>query len=365
MSDSEVSRSNLMAISIEALYDGMFVQEEIYDADAVMLIATPGVILNAESIERIRSLNGGRDGIYVSRGTYKLLYERSQPVNVASRRDLEENTGYAEAKDNTFELLDEIAQHKVVQQKALQTVSAELSARLEMTSPATILSLINALAPVDEYLQRHCVNVSLLNGLIGRWLGLPKKDVDTLVLIGLMHDCGKALVPPQILNAQRKLTGVEFEVIKMHPVYTYELLVGFHEDVRRAARLHHEKINGDGYPDRLSNDSIPLEARITAVSDIYDAMSSQRTYKKAQSPFHTLAMMSALKGSDLDSALVEVFHRYMPLELMNKPVMLSNGSVGVVRSFDSDDPEFPMIEVNNQIIKSGKSLYCTSMYMRE
>ena len=363
MEQSGLKGSKLIAVSLKLLYDGIDVQEDIYDADAKLLLLARGAAVNPETIEKIRDLNSGRDTIYVSGNTYKAILERLPPMEVPKRQEIERLTGYSVAKDETFELLDEIARNKVVKEESLNTVSTELSHRLEVTSPSTILSLINALAPVDEYLQRHCVNVSLLNGLIGRWLGLPKREVDELVLIGLLHDCGKAVTPPKVLNAPRKLTLVEFEVIKMHSAYSYGLLTEFAEPVRRAARAHHEKVNGAGYPDRLARDSIPYEGRITAVSDIYDAMVSQRAYKTPRSPFSIMAYLSELKDKDLDGELVNVFVRYMPVELMNKPVVMSDGSVGVVREFHPDDIEYPTIEINGLAIKTGKDLYPTCMFI--
>ena len=362
MSDKNFSNSNLFPVSIGLLYDGMEVQEDIYDADATMLIANRGSLLSTGSIEKIKALNAGRDIIRVSGHTYKILIERAPPSNTESRKELEDSTGYTNVKDETFRILGEVASKKTVQPEDMNTVSEELSHRLEATNPSTILSLINALAPVDEYLQRHCVNVSLLNGLIGKWLGLKKQDVDRLILVGLLHDCGKALIPHQVLNAPRKLTGVEFEVIKMHPVYSYELLSEFPEAIRRASRGHHEKINGFGYPDRLTPATIPADACITAVSDIYDAMVSQRAYKKPRSPFSIMAVLNELVGSELDGRLVGVFNKNMPLELIDRPVTMSDGAVGIVKSFDPNDIEYPVVEVDGHTIKTGSTLYCTSMY---
>lgn len=362
MDENNLKASNLVAASIDLLYDGMEVQEDIYDAWAERMLIKRGSTLNADRIKSIKKLNEGSSVIYVSGNTYRTLLKKGPPVEADSRRELEEATGYAAIKDETLELLDEIAHTKAVKQEALQSVSIELSQRLESTSPSTILSLINALAPVDEYLQRHCANVSLLNGLLGRWLGLPKEVVDRLVLIGLLHDCGKALIPPQVMNAPRRLTIAEFEVIKMHTVYSYDLLAEFPESVRRASRSHHEKVNGTGYPDSLSRDNIPLEARITAVSDIYDAMVSQRAYKEPQSPFSIMAMLNELSCSELDGRLVNVFNMNMPKELIDKPVQLNDGRIGIIRSFDPDDIEYPMIEVNGRVMKSSKHFYCTAMY---
>jgi len=354
--------NNHFAVSINLLYEGMIVEEDVYDADATLMLAARGTVLNADTIGRIKSINAGRETIQVSGNTYRALTANHEPVETIFIKAIEEATGYSAAADVTFKMLDEITRRQGVQQDALYAVSEELSNRLEVTSPSTILSLINALAPVDEYLQRHCVDVGMLNGLFGRWLKLPKADIDRLVLMGLLHDCGKALVPSQILNAPRKLTMTEFEVIKMHTLYGYELLAGFPEPVRLASRGHHEKVGGTGYPDRHKPDSIPMEARITAVSDIYDAMVSQRSYKKPRSPFSIMAVIQNLSGAELDSRLVQVFINNMPNELMNKQVLMCDGMVGIVRSYDVADIEYPYIEVNGRITKSNQDWYCTSMY---
>ena len=362
MSDSESLKNMLTPVSVNLLFDGMVIQEDVYDATATRLIAKSGITLNAGNIERIRSLNAGNDTIYVSGDMFKMLIERMPPAEVVKREELEETTGYAAIKDETLGMLDDITSNQAVETETVHSVSNELSNRLEECSPSEILSLINSLAPMDEYLQRHCVNVSLLNGLIGRWLGMTKEDVDELIVIGLAHDCGKALIPLQVLDAPRKLTVAEFEVMKMHPVHSYELLVNFAEPIRRAARCHHEKVNGLGYPDRVSFDNLSVQSRITAVSDIYDAMISQRAYKPPKSPFSILAMLVSLSGMELDTRLVNLFIQKMPVELIGKQIEMSDGSVGVVRSFDLNDIEYPMIEINGRVIKTNKQLYCLCMH---
>jgi len=285
------------------------------------------------------------------------------PVAVDSLQELEDSTGYGTVKEKTTEVFEDIKNTGTVEKKSIRTLSAGIKNRLEVVNSSKILSLVNALAPVDEYLQRHSINVSMLNGLFGQWLGLSKVDVYNLVLIGLLHDCGKALIPSKILQATRKLTVTEFEVIKMHPVHSYELLSGFPETVRRAARNHHEFVNGSGYPDCLSNFEISLFARITSISDVYDAIVSQRSYKKALSPFHALDIIEKSRSSALDTVLVNIFFLNIMPELIDKPVVMSDGTVGIFREFDYKDPRYPMIEVNGKIMKTGEDWYCESMYI--
>ena len=350
-------------LAISRLYSGLAVKGDILDADCSQLLIKGDAVLDDKMIASIGKLNNDRETVYVSAALHLELVGEGLPCEVVKRDELERSTGYSNVKDKTFELLTEMSKNETIEQETLTTVADELSYRLEVATPSTIATLINALAPVDEYLQRHCVNLGLLNGLLGRWLGLPKEKIDNLVLIGLLHDCGKAHLPAQVLSAPRRLSIAEFEVVKMHPVYTYRLLSEFSENIRLSASSHHERINGTGYPSRLAGADIPFEARITAVSDIYDAVVSQRSYKNPRSPFNVMAMLSGLRGSDLDAELVNVFIENMQQELIGKPVVMSDGTIGVVRSCDPSNIEYPTVEIEGVLVKTSEHLHCTSMHM--
>lgn len=360
--ESGISANTLWPVSVELLYEGMFVQDDIYDSGKDRLLIHSGNVLDEIHIERIKRLNSGSDTIYVTGRTHKALVTKRPDIDIDSRNEVEESTGYAKTKDDTFLLLEEIASKKTVDMDSLVVVSDDLTSRLESMPQNVIISLINAMAPVDEYLQRHCVNVGLLNGLIGRWMGLSDADIDRLVLIGFLHDCGKTLIPPKILNKPSKLTVAEYEVIKNHAVYTYDLMKELPEQVRIASSSHHERLDGSGYSKKLMNDGIMLEARITAISDTYDAIISQRKYQKPQSPFKILSIFGELGIDKLDKEIIRIFTENMPKELIGKPIMMSDGTIGIVRDFDPDDIEYPMIELGGRIFKSYKDLYPMHMF---
>ncbi|MCL2627639.1 MAG: HD-GYP domain-containing protein [Oscillospiraceae bacterium] len=353
---------NLIPVSIRLLYDGMTVQDNVYDADGDRLLITAGNTLNADQIERIHRINSGRDTIFVTGRTHKTMVSKRPNIDIDSRAEVEENTGYTEFKDSTSDMLGEIAGKKKVSQESLNEVADALSDRIISTPPDVVMSLINSMAPVDEYLQRHSVNVGMLSGLIGQWFSLGKEHIDKLALIGLLHDCGNTFMPPHVLTAERKLTVVEYEVIKTHPVHTHELLAEFPEDVRLAASSHHERLDGSGYPKGLKGDAIPLEARIAAVADIYDAMTSKRPYRAPNSPFKVLAQLESLCSDKLDSNVVGVFKQNMPKELIDKPVTMSDGTIGIVREIDPDDIEFPKVEISKRVVKTSTALHCVSMF---
>ena len=363
VSNSKDSGDDLYEISIGMLSEGMEIKGDIFAFDKERVLIKGGTLLNEKIIKMVENFNNGNHHVFVAEDTLNWIYDWTADQSASeSLNEMEEATGYGDIKDETFGLLDEITQKQSLRKDALYSVSDKLSEKLEEVAPAKIISLVNALAPVDEYLQRHCLNVSLLNGMFGKWLGLGSEDVDRLMLCGLLHDCGKALIPPQILNVQRKLMAVEFEVIKMHTIHSYNLLSDFPEPVRMAARAHHEKVGEKGYPDGMPPDKIPMEARVTAVSDIYDAMVSQRAYKEPRSPFGVMAMLLELRGVDLDRELVDIFVRNMPHELLNREVIMSDGTIGIVHSYDINNIEYPVISINGHLRNSDEEWYCLSMY---
>jgi len=335
-----------------------FAEEDVYCFEGTRLLVRGGTFIDQESLYKIRGSNRGRDTIYVSNHLY---IKYMQGLSEEKRIEREEKTGYSEVKQETVEMLSEIIEKKEVNPMSLLKVSVSVSNRLESTDSTTIFSLISALAPKDEYMQRHCVNTGLLNGLFGRWLGFSKEKVDRLVLIGLLHDAGKALMPKSVLGATRGLTNTEFEVMKQHPLKSYDLLHAFPDSIRNACRWHHERYDGVGYPDGLKGDEISIEARITAISDVYDAIVSQRSYKVARSPFAVMALLKESSGKQFDPALIDIFMKSMPHELAGKEVLLSDGSVGTISSIDPNNIEYPIVDISGNKVRTNKNLHCTSM----
>ena len=358
--------TNYVTSSIDDLYPGMVVPQPIYNADMSLLLVPEQSILTEAQIGRLRKYNEGAGQIYVSAETAKVIQKRREAImNAPLTQELEDKIGYTEIKQEAIEILEKISHEETLSHTVLSSVSEELSRTVEVTEPSVIVDLVSALASADEYLQRHCVNVGMLNGLLGKWLGMAKEAVDTLVLVGLLHDCGKASIPNKILSAPRPLTIVEFEVVKTHPMFSSSLMSDFPETVQLAARGHHEKINGKGYPDGLSGYNIPSMARISAVSDIYDAMVSRRSYKNPNSPFKILAVIDSLRDTELDGKLVDVFMHNMSNEMVGKQVSLSDGRIGSVLSVDLSNPEYPIVEVEGEKIETNSSLSCISLHYND
>ncbi len=173
-----------------------------------------------------------------------------------------------------------------------------------------IKSLIIALEARDEYTRGHSERVQMYSQIIGEELGLHRDVLMNLQLSAILHDIGKIGIPDSILRKDSKLTEEEFEVIKQHPLIGYKILSSIEdieEEILNGVLWHHERYDGKGYPNNLSGKKIPFFARIIAVADTFDAMTSDRPYRKGLPPDTAFEEIIRNKGSQFDPEVVEAF----------------------------------------------------------
>lgn len=172
------------------------------------------------------------------------------------------------------------------------------------------LRLLYLLKQNHPHTYLHSINVANYSVLLGQKLGLDNESIEKLKIIGLFHDIGKLNIPNTILKKPSKLTDEEYEVIKNHPIYSVELLkrAGFtDEEVLRSIKAHHERIDGTGYPEGLNGSIIPFLAKITAISDSFEAMTSNRCYRSMQDLDYAREELIKGAGKQFDLKLVNVF----------------------------------------------------------
>ena len=173
----------------------------------------------------------------------------------------------------------------------------------------TALALTRTVEAKDRYTSGHSQRVARYAVEIGEWLGFDEDRLETLRLGALLHDIGKVAVPDSVLLKPGPLDDEEFELMKGHPMAGDRILSAIPgmRDVADVARSHHEKWDGSGYPLRVAGDAIPLEGRIVAIADAYDAMVTKRSYKAAMPLEKALAILVKDAGSHFDPSLVELF----------------------------------------------------------
>lgn len=173
---------------------------------------------------------------------------------------------------------------------------------------------ISKISSKDYYTHTHSVNVGLYCMTFGTKVGLPRDDVKQLGLGGMLHDVGKSRIDTSLINKVGKLNDDEFEQMKSHSPMGEEMLTEmccYKDIVISMAGQHHEKFKGGGYPKGLSGDEISMHARICKIMDVYDALTTRRSYKKALSVMDTLTIMTKQMANDFDPKLLQLFIKVM------------------------------------------------------
>lgn len=166
--------------------------------------------------------------------------------------------------------------------RELDKANATLSQVNERIILQSMYALAKTIDAKDIYTNGHSMRVAKYSGMIAQRMGLSEKEIEHISNMAMLHDIGKIGIPDSIINKASKLTDAEYDIIKKHPEIGYQILSEMPElkDIAIGARWHHERYDGKGYPDGLKGDDIPLKARIICVADSYDAMSSNRSYRK-------------------------------------------------------------------------------------
>jgi HD-GYP domain-containing protein (c-di-GMP phosphodiesterase class II) len=191
----------------------------------------------------------------------------------------------------------------------------ELLNSLRLKDEAIYLSLSQAIELKDHYTRGHSDRVVQYSVALGKRMGLSPDTLIHLEHGAMLHDCGKIGVPEAMLNFPGKLDNDQMDVIRKHPDWGGEVAraAGMHQITVNIILYHHEHFNGHGYPTGLAGDSIPLEARIVAVTDVFDALASDRPYRKALPPEDALREFMTMRGTVLDPVIVDNF-----LEILNE-----------------------------------------------
>lgn len=227
---------------------------------------------------------------------------------------------------------------------------------------------INELKTSDEYTFKHSVDVATISMILAKQLGLSQKEIYEIGVAGLLHDIGKTKIPPEILNKPGKLDDSEFAVMKQHSVFGYKMLRDnpeFSTEIPLAVLQHHEKMNGKGYPLGAAKPQITPYAKFLSVADIYDALVTERPYKKAFSQRTAVEIMMSMTN-ELDMTALKSFLESMILYPVGTVVELSNGEKAKVVK---NNPHYILRPVvvnitNGKVYDLGNDLSCANILIQ-
>lgn len=297
------------------------VRNEHFDLMLLDFIMTP--IHGDKVVEEIRKFN---QNLYILLLTgHKDL---APPLETIKRLSIQ---GYCEKSDKFDQLLllIESGLRSVEQMKTIRKINEELKEKndeLEKAYLESIQTLRYTVEAKDSYTRGHSDRVSEFSVLIGKYLGLSEEDLNTLRIGGLFHDIGKIGVPDAVLLKEGKLTDDEYSAIKNHPSIGKQILQNssVFKDMIPIVYHHHEKFDGTGYPEKLKGKDIPLFARIAAVADTFDAMTTKRSYRNALPLDVVRSEIERCSGTQFDPDIAKIFldifdHHYDEiLEIQNK-----------------------------------------------
>ncbi|WP_295855385.1 HD-GYP domain-containing protein [uncultured Xylophilus sp.] len=254
---------------------------------------------------------------------------RPQPIPLAE--ELQQARAICQgARDAVASMFGEVRMGRAVDATAALPLVQEISDSVQR-NPGALISIAR-LKSRDDYTYMHSVAVCGLMVALAKQIGQSDAQVREAGLGGLLHDLGKALVPPEVLNKPGSLTEAEFRIMKSHPMEGWKLVnhgAAVSRPVQEVILHHHEKFDGSGYPHRLSGEGISPLARMGAICDVYDAVTSKRCYKDAWDPAHAVRQMMQWKGH-FDPALMQAFVKSLGIYPVGSLVRLASDRLAVI-----------------------------------
>lgn len=314
----------MIDLPLKKLQPGMVTAQSIYNSSGASYL-TRGTELTRQYIDKLCAL--GINDLHV------LSY--SSEIKLLPPEDVLSEKTRVMAIQRVYDVFAQVEETGTFEFEPLAKAAAAMVS--DIATRSSNLVQLTDIRVHDEYTFAHSVNVAMLSGMLGRLAHLPEGQIQELTLGGLLHDLGKIIVPPEILNKRGRLTKNEFDIIKHHPEAGFAKIRSMSlPDAHMLgimAMQHHEHMDGTGYPGRRKDREIHAYGRICAIADVYDALTSSRPYKKAYSPAVAYHIMSNCSEGHFDRSLLKLFFSNVAIYPVGTVVKTTEG-YGVVKKVE-------------------------------
>ena len=263
---------------------------------------------------------------------------------------------YEEEVDSVKEMINNVVE-KNTQLDVKELLSRSLMMVTDARGHTSILDMLHNMREYDDSTFAHCLNVGLICNVFAGWLRLPKEEVEMATACGLLHDIGKLLIPRDIITKPGKLTNLEYYQVKKHSFEGYQLLLSQNIDrhICNAALMHHERCDGSGYPQGLTDSEIDRYAKIVAIADVYDAMTSARVYRAPICPFKVIEIFEAEGLQRYDVAYVLCFLENIVDTYIQNRCRLSDGREGTIIFINKPKLSHPVVKCGNEYVNLAET----------
>lgn len=348
-----------VSINMNELRVGMVLAQEIRTDNNTVLVGE-GIVVNDSIINSLKKkLFFGKVSIYTQE-----KYEKNNSIEIKKKTAEDIDKDFSEFTFNAEAIFDNMYSAGTPGLNEVRNFAKKIQGELE--SANAIVKNIVLYGSGTDSVYRHSVNVAALSSLLAAWIGFDEKDISLLTYSAILHDIGKIKISPEVLNKTNSLTVSEFEKIKKHPIIGYDLvkeIAYLGKSVSYGVLMHHERVDGSGYPLGIKGEKIHQFAKVIAIVDVFDAINSNRIYKKRKAPFEALELIQKESLGKLDYEYSKIFLQRIVNYYIGEEVLLNTQKICKIVQVDINDISRPLLFDGSEFIdlKREKDLSIESL----
>lgn len=331
-----------------------FLAQDIYNTSGVMIARKDSMItkkiivkLNLHNVETVMVKKFNTSDIpTVDPVDFEIEFDpKNQYENI---REFEEN--YNEVADQIKNNFKEIEEGKEILPGEIKKIGEDIINHLSHSS--NIFSYLSFMKSQDSITFKHCLNVSIISQIFGKFLDMDDDEIELLATCALLHDIGKTKIEPELIYKPGPLSNDEVSTLQNHVLHSYKMIENHNlpQSIKLGVLMHHERVDGSGYIMHYKGDQIHKFAKIISIIDIYEAMTQERPYRKKIVPLDALQYIKSISVSKLDYSLANKFITMTANSYKDTKVKLSTGHIGEIVFINPKAVNKPLVKVDGTII---------------
>lgn len=341
------------SVKVNDLKNGMIIASNVEQNGNILL--SKDITINDTIIDKLKRLYFWQSiEVYANEDTSKIDMEKKKEIQ-SNEIEMEFNQLSANLENLFNEIININLKIEASNIKEIREFAKKIQNEIKSTS--IVIKNIVLYGSGRDTIYRHGINVAALSALLGQWIGLEQKQLNLLIYSAILHDFGKMKIDKKILNKMKPLTRNELNIIKTHPNIGYQFIKDIpflDKSVSYGVLMHHERLDGSGYPLGLKESNIHQFAKIIAIADVFDAINSNRGYKTKKPPFEAMQIVKAESLGKIDYEYSKIFLEHISNYYMGEEVLLNTNEVCKIIQININNLEKPLVLKDGEFIDLNK-----------